>query len=67
MAKWLVTMPICGRCTVEVEADTEEEAVAAGLSAGWGWSDLSEVETLPDVETGNVWHGPVGKAYAKEI
>lgn len=65
MAKWNVTVPIVGWGITEVEAETEEEAIAEACDK----IDFREVESWQAVKaivTGNIFHGELNRAVAKK-
>lgn len=56
MKRWAVTLPISGRLVVEVEAETEEQALDAALEVDAKDGDL-EWETHRRLVYGNVFAG----------
>lgn len=64
-----VTIPITGTIYVEVEADSEKEAIDKALSAdGCEWPETPDVwETHSQIVRGNVFSGMQNTASAEEI
>ena len=66
MPKYLVTLPIAGAISVEVEADDKTDAVEAALAVEWSVQlsecvenvEIIELETFRRIVTGNVCHAP---------
>lgn len=54
---WGVTMPIAGHCYVEVEAETEEEAIEKAFDSVTN-ENLESWEALERFQQGNVSHCP---------
>ncbi len=73
MKKWLVTMPIAGSVSFEVETENGADESDA-IDAAWkkfhtdGVDDSTlEYDVLETIAEGNVCHAPVNEAYADEI
>ena len=62
MARYQVSLPITGMFTVEVDASSKEDAVAAALSVEYD-DRYHEVEwsTVECVVEGNVFHGVLNR------
>ena len=65
--KWGVTLPIAGSIYVEVEADTEDDAIEAALSCDVSSSDINDWDMMKAITRGNVCYARVHKAYAQII
>ena len=64
--RWAVTLPITGTIYVEVEAETEKEAINAALVSDYD-SDEMQWEVHRHVVRGNVFYGMQCDAEAEEI
>jgi hypothetical protein len=67
MSKYLVILPITGIVSVEVEADSEKDAIERVVNSGEG-----ELPDRPDewgihqqIQHGNIFTGMLNKAYAE--
>ena len=72
MKNFSVTLPIAGTITVEVEANSEEEAIREALMSDWpkdsdGCPIFDELEAYEHLTQGNVLYAPVNEPYAEEI
>lgn len=72
--RWLVDVPFVGSYSVEVYADTEEEAIDVALDVDWideirvnPGVELGEVEQHRALVSGNVVHVLLYKAEAEEL
>lgn len=75
--RYSVCLPVVGYISVEVSADTEEEALDEALNVGWsvdmssssaeGHVDLCELEAMPHVTQGNVSYAPMNDYDIVEI
>jgi hypothetical protein len=66
MKKYQVTIPISGVIYVDVEAESEEEALEKGLEMELKTQDIAEWETHSQIVQGNVFHGHTNTASAEE-
>ena len=65
MATWTVIVPMCGSVTVEVEADTEEEAINKAFdNASIDDYPSSSYEFHRKIVSGNVFHGEINEVEA---
>lgn len=62
-----VTIPITGIAYVEVEADSEEEALEKAFEGDVTSDHLQEWETHRQIVEGNVFHGHTNEASAEEV
>lgn len=67
MGFYTVRLPIAGSVTVEVEANTEAEAIEMAISSGWTTDDIDECDAYEYLVRGNVVYAPVWKASAELI
>jgi hypothetical protein len=67
MATWTVCVPITGKAFVEVEADSEEEAIDAALNSEDLTIDAIE-EWMPTdrIVQGNFFFGMLNEAYVEQ-
>lgn len=66
MKKYVVTVPIAGSYTVEVEAEDEDGAIEAAFEAQGEAEDV-EWEALREICSGNVCHAPVWEVEVEEV
>lgn len=64
--KYIVTLPIVGYATVEVEASSEKDAVKKALDTDWDQMEIIEEYVAERVCSGNVCHHPCMEAYAEK-
>lgn len=64
MAKYNVTLPVAGYAIVEVEADSEEEAIDCAVN-NWG-GDYEELDAYTHLVDGNVCNTYYSEANAEE-
>lgn len=67
MKKWLVSLPMTGKVTVEVKAETAEAAIEEALDSELSFNDIEEWDVHREVDRGNVYRGPIGRASAEEM
>lgn len=67
MAKYNVIMPIAGYVEIEVEADSEQEAIEYVLENGYDGASYEEVEPYESINTGNFSNLPYTKASVELI
>ena len=67
MKKFGVTIPLTGYVYVELEAESEEEAVAKGMAEDFSVVDIEDWETVEQVCQGNICYAMENKAYAEEL
>jgi hypothetical protein len=67
MATYSVTLPINGKMFVEVEADSDEEAIDKALESELTIDLIEEWEALRIVCQGNCFRGCCNEAYAEEM
>ena len=73
MTKYLVTLPVAGFITVEVEAADKEEAIDAAMSnADWtvtakGNTEAGEFDLFEHIVRGNVCNAPVVDVSVEKI
>ncbi len=69
--KYAVSIPITGSIYIELDAKSEEDAIAKAWEAyGDGWEnhfDAPDWEALEEVVSGNVFHGMINSQYADKI
>lgn len=63
---YLVTLPIVGYASVEVEASSPKEAIQKALDTDWDQLDVIEEYVTDKVMSGNVSHHPCTEAYAEK-
>lgn len=61
---WAVEVPITGKAYLEIQATSEEEAIAAAVERVV-YEDISEWEALRHVVRGNVFYGILNEANAE--
>lgn len=66
MKKFLVTLPVVGSVSVEVEAEDKADALEKAWEADFP-SVPDEWDAVQRVTRGNVCYAPVNEAYAEEI
>ena len=54
MKTYLLEVPIAGYMSVEVDAETEDEARQKALQAEFGWDDIIEITAYERIAQGNV-------------
>jgi hypothetical protein len=62
-----VSIPITGTRTVEVEADTEAEAIEAAWDVDWNDDQIDQLEQCSIVCEGNVFHGLQNEVDATKV
>lgn len=67
MANYTVQLPIAGVVTVEVEADSDQEAIQAALSSGWTTDDIDECDAYEYLVKGNIVYAPIWQARAAKL
>lgn len=67
MATYSVTLPITGYVVVEVEADSEKEAIAASMNSDFADDDIVEWEPRECIVEGNIFFGMCNRPKAKLI
>ena len=65
MAMYSVTVPIVGQATIDVEANSEEEAITEALDAVC-FDNVDTWEATKQIVSGNVFHGSCNTAYAEK-
>lgn len=63
---YLVTLPIVGYASVEVEASDAKEAIRKALDTDWDQLEIIEEYVTDKVMSGNVSHHPCTEAYAEK-
>lgn len=66
MKTWFVSLPVTGTATIEVQAETEEGAIDAALSAELTVEHLREWEAIRQIVRGNIFCGIRNEAEAVE-
>jgi hypothetical protein len=56
MKKYYVEVPVAGYMGIEVEAESEEEAIENALSLDWNDEDIMELDKYEKLMEGNVCH-----------
>lgn len=62
MKKYGLEIPIAGYVYLEIEADSEEEAIEKAFEQGWEQDDIQEIDMYEQIVEGNichVWHNRV--------
>lgn len=67
MEKFSVYVPIAGYIYVEVEAESEEDAIQQVFENGYKDEDVVEMDMYEDVVKGNVCYLNTAHAYAEKI
>lgn len=67
MPKYNVILPINGCVNLEIEADSEEQAIQKGLQEDINTDDIDEFNTYKNLLSGNVFEGDYSEAQAEEI
>ena len=70
MKRWLVTVPVVGAITLEVDADTEEGAINEAIEHAFDdveVSGIGELNAYPKIVSGNCLHVPINEAIVKEM
>lgn len=67
MATYGVSLPITGSVYVEVEANSEEEAIEKALESEVTSDDIEGWETHQQIVQGNVFYGQLNEAHAEEV
>ena len=70
MRRWLVTVPVAGSITVEVDAETEEEAIRMAVECAFDdvtCEGFDEMEAYDRFCTGNVIHVPTNEIEAEDL
>ena len=71
MAKYRVHIPVTLDLVVEVEADSEEAALKAGMQVDWSLNpegaEIEATESHTDLLIGNVCHAALSQAYAEAV
>jgi hypothetical protein len=65
--KYGVRVPYCGYAYVEVEADSEEEAINVALEVEDLFDKIEEGEFLNRIMEGNCFYGVLNKSDAEEL
>jgi hypothetical protein len=64
---YAVSVPYCGYAYVEVEAESEEEAIKVALEQDDLFDKIEEGEFLEQIVEGNIFHGILNEAEASLI
>ena len=67
MKKYGVSIPIAGYVYIEVEADSEEDAIDKAFDKGYEDKDIAEIEMFDKLIEGNVCNVYCTEASAEEI
>jgi len=65
--KYGVSVPYCGYAYVEVEANSEEEAIQVALEQEDLFDRMEEGDFLEYIIEGNIFHGNLSQAEAQEL
>jgi hypothetical protein len=66
--KWMVTLPLTGTITVQVEAENERDAIDTALEGGdFKTENINEWEVVRQIVRGNVFSGLMNSAEAEEV
>ena len=66
MKDYFVRLPMAGIASVQVEADSEEEAIEKAMLSEITIDNFEEWDVFGSICTGNVCHAPLFDAYAEE-
>lgn len=67
MAKYGVELPIAGWIYLEIDAESEEDAIEKALETSWRDDDIQELCTYKKLMTGNVVHVSKNKVSVRKI
>lgn len=67
MAKYGVELPIAGWIYLEIEAESQKDAIERALETSWGDDDIQELDAYRELVTGHVVQVFRYKAFAREI
>jgi hypothetical protein len=66
MATYCVTLPVTGFCTIEVEAESADDAINKAMD-NCKQEHLESWETHKQITRGNVCYAEVNEAHAEEV
>lgn len=64
---YAVRLPITGVIDINIEAESEDDAIEKALDSDITSDDISEWETCRQIVQGNVFHGHTNEAEAQEV
>jgi len=66
MPKYVVDIPIAGYVSLEIEADSKEEAIDKAFAQGFEDEDIMELEMYEHITEGNVCSAPLNDLHIEE-